>query len=165
MSDHTIFVTSKTAHAVHDHDAKAPLHYLLTLLALLALTAVTVGASYIDFGAGNIVVAVLVATTKAILVGLIFMHLLHDKKINAVIFVAAFLFLSLLFLFTFLDEDSRFYPVVSKPPAGGIPQKDMQRATAVDGTPVGLEPPKPTPALSSAPGGATAAAPAAPAKK
>jgi cytochrome c oxidase subunit 4 len=168
MSDHTITATSETAHASHahaphDHDAHAPLQYLLTLFALLTLTAITVGVSYIDFGSGNIIVAVFVATIKAILVGLIFMHLLHDKKINAVIFVASFMFLSLLFLFTFLDEGSRFLPPVSKPPAGGIPQPAMQRATAIDGKEVGTEEPKPTPATSSAPGGSAVPA-AAPAK-
>ncbi len=165
MSEHTLPVTSHTA---HDHDAHAPRTYLLTLSALLALTAITVGVSYIDFGSGNIVVAVMVATVKAILVGLIFMHLLHDKKINAVIFVAAFLFLSLLFLFSFLDQDSRNPPIVSRPPAGGFPAQDMQRATAIDGKPVGTEAPKPTPAMSSAPGGSAAPAAVAaepPAKK
>ena len=92
----------------------------ITLLALLTLTVITVAVSYIDFGAGNIVVAVTVATIKAFLVGLIFMHLLHDKPINAIIFCAAFLFLSLLFLFTFLDENSRNPIVTSNPPAGSI---------------------------------------------
>lgn len=164
MSNPTATAPTNAAHAAHhDREANAPLHYLLTLLALLTLTAITVGVSYIDFGAGNIIVAVVVATIKAILVGLIFMHLLHDKKINAVIFVAAFLFLSLLFLFTFLDQGSRELPTVSKPPAGGFPAKDMQRATAVDGQEVGATAPKPTPATSSAPGG-VAAAPAAAAK-
>jgi cytochrome c oxidase subunit IV len=152
-------VTASTAAAHHEH-GNAPLQYLLTLIALLTLTGITVGVSYLDFGSGNIIVAVLVATVKAILVGLIFMHLLHDKKINAVIFVAAFLFLSLLFLFSFLDQGSRYLPAVSKPPAGGFPAKDMQRATAIEGNPVGTEPPKPTPAMSSAPGGSAAAVPA-----
>jgi hypothetical protein len=110
------------------------------------------------------VVAVVVATTKAILVGLIFMHLLHDKKINAAIFVAAFLFLSLLFLFTLLDEGSRQTLNVSRPPAGGIPQDSMKIATAIDGKPavVSLQA-KPTPAASSAPVFANPAAQPAPA--
>jgi cytochrome c oxidase subunit IV len=157
MSNHTVTATTAAGH--HEH-GNAPLQYLLTLLALLTLTAITVGVSYLDFGSGNIIVAVLVATVKAILVGLIFMHLLHDKKINAVIFVAAFLFLSLLFLFSFLDQGSRYLPPVSKPPAGGFPAKDMQRATAIEGNPVGTESPKPTPAMSSAPGGSATAVPA-----
>ena len=158
MSDHSTTLNRghATANAAHhdDHDAKGPLQYLLTLLALLTLTAITVGVSYIDFGSGNIVVAVIVATAKAILVGLIFMHLLHDKKINAVIFVSAFLFLSLLFLFTLLDVGSREVVTYSKPPAGGVPQDSMKVATAVDGKPVPAQP-KPTPAVSSAPAFAT----------
>lgn len=167
MSEHTVTQagqaeashTHATAH--HDHHAKAPRTYLLTLIALLTLTVITVGVSYIDFGAGNIVVAVTVATIKAFLVGLIFMHLLQDKPINAVIFCAAFLFLSLLFLFTFLDENSRNPIVISAPPAGGMPPADMAVATAIDGKPIGSEAKKPTPALSSAPAYANGAAPAA----
>jgi caa(3)-type oxidase subunit IV len=116
-------------------NAKAPRTYLLTLFALLTLTVITVGVSCIDFGAGNIVVAVTVATIKAFLVGLIFMHLLHDKPINAISFCAAFLFLSLLFLFTFLDEDSRNPIITTNPPAGRLPPPNMAVATAVDGNP------------------------------
>lgn len=152
-----------TAAAHHDnHDAKGPAQYLLTLIALLTLTAITVGVSYIDFGSGNIVVAVMVATAKAILVGLIFMHLLHDKKINAVIFVSAFLFLSLLFLFTLLDVGSRETVTYSKPPVGGVPQESMRIATAIEGKPVPAQT-KPTPAISSAPAFANATAEPAPA--
>jgi caa(3)-type oxidase subunit IV len=166
MSEHTVTQADQTHAAVHgdhhagDHHAKAPRTYLLTLIALLTLTVITVGVSYIDFGAGNIVVAVTVATIKAFLVGLIFMHLLQDKPINAVIFCAAFLFLSLLFLFTFLDENSRNPIVISAPPAGGMPPSDMAVATAIDGKPIGSEVKKPTPALSSAPAYPNGAVPA-----
>jgi cytochrome c oxidase subunit IV len=164
MSEDTATLAEQTHAASHDdHDAKAPRTYVLTLIALLTLTVITVGVSYIDFGAGNIVVAVTVATIKAFLVGLIFMHLLHDKPINAIIFCAAFLFLSLLFLFTFLDEDSRNPIVTANPPAGNMPPPNMSVATAIDGKPLGTEIKKPTPALSSAPAYANGVPVAAPA--
>src|SRR5208283_954270 len=165
MSEQTATLADQEHATSHDdHDSKAPRTYVLTLIALLTLTIITVAVSYIDFGAGNIVVAVTVATIKAFLVGLIFMHLLHDKPINGIIFCAAFLFLSLLFLFTFLDENSRNALVYSTPPAGNMPPPNMAVATAIDGKPVGNEVKKPTPALSSAPAyanGVPAAAPAA----
>jgi cytochrome c oxidase subunit 4 len=83
--------------------------YLKTLIALLILTAMTVGASYIHFGSGaaNVVVALTIATIKATLVALFFMHLLHDKPVNGLIAAAGFIFLGLFLMFTLLDFDTR----------------------------------------------------------
>jgi len=83
--------------------------YLKTLIALLILTAITVGASYIHFGSGaaNVVVALTIATIKGTLVALFFMHLLHDKPVNGLIASAGFLFLGLLLMFTLIDFDTR----------------------------------------------------------
>ena len=98
--------------------------YAKTLISLLILTAITVGASYINFGAMNVVVALTIATIKATLVALFFMHLLHDKPVNALIACAGFLFLGLFLMFTLLDFDSRENPqprnlplVIAPPPA------------------------------------------------
>ena len=81
MSEHTV-----------NPKAEAAL-YLRVLIALLVLTGITVGASYIHFGssAANVVVALTIATIKGTLVALFFMHLLHDKPVNAVIAVAGML--------------------------------------------------------------------------
>ena len=83
------------------------------------------GASYIHFGSGaaNVVVALTIATIKAILVALFFMHLLHDKPVNGLIAAAGFIFLGLFLMFTLLDFDSRNdyqprnLPTVVAPPA------------------------------------------------
>ena len=100
-----------STHTEHAENPKAEtLKYVATLVTLLILTGITVGASYIDFGSGNIVIALTIATTKAIIVALIFMHLLHDKPVNAVIAVAGFIFLGIFLLFDFLDVDSRTNP-------------------------------------------------------
>ena len=92
----------------HFHDKYAAQIYLAVLLALLFLTIVTVGASYVDLGPANIIVAILIATTKASLVGLFFMHLLHDKPVNGMVLVAGFMFLGLLLSFCLLDIDNRY---------------------------------------------------------
>jgi cytochrome c oxidase subunit 4 len=93
-------------------DAKAEARgYVLTLVALLILTGVTVGASYIDFGQGNIVIALAIATVKATLVALFFMHLAHDKPVNGLIAVAGFVFLGLFLLFDVLDTTTRRDPI------------------------------------------------------
>jgi len=108
------------------HDPSSSAVYVKTLLALLFLTIVTVGASYIDFGAGNVVIALFIATIKATLVALFFMHLRYEKPVNAVIATAGFLFLGIFLMFCFIDFDSRQNlqpvnlkgPVLTPAPAG-----------------------------------------------
>src|SRR5438128_568272 len=110
------------AHASHEHGG--PKVYTRNLVALLILTGITVAAAGFNFGSANVVIALAVATIKASLVALFFMHLRWEKKINAIIAVAGFLFLSLLLLFSLLDVDSRenLQPAnaVVKPPAPAV---------------------------------------------
>ncbi|MCA9428006.1 MAG: cytochrome C oxidase subunit IV family protein [Candidatus Omnitrophica bacterium] len=55
--------------------------YLGVFAALLVLTAITVTVAFVDLGHGtNIGVALLIATAKASLVGLFFMHLKWERK-------------------------------------------------------------------------------------
>lgn len=98
----------------HAHHVVPPSVYVKTLLALLVLTAITVAASYVHWGssAANVTIAVTIATLKASLVALFFMHLRYDKPLNAFIFVGGIFFLGFLMLFTFIDDFSRInvYP-------------------------------------------------------
>ncbi|MHC4178381.1 MAG: cytochrome C oxidase subunit IV family protein, partial [Planctomycetota bacterium] len=71
--------------------------------ALMVLTAITVAVSYFDFGALNLVVAMGVATIKASLVALYFMHLRYDSVLNAIIFLIGVAFLGLFLVITMLD--------------------------------------------------------------
>ena len=69
--------------------------------ARLVGTLITVGASYIPFGnhAFNIAVALLIACSKAFLVGGYFMHLLSERKmIYGLLGFTVFFFLGLIFL-------------------------------------------------------------------
>ena len=63
---------------------------------LLALTAITVALSYVNFGTqkANVAVALLVATFKAGLVAAIFMHLSAEKRLiyRVLIFTGFFVF-------------------------------------------------------------------------
>ena len=81
--------------------------YLLVWAALLALTAVTVGVSYVDFGGWNLVISLSVATTKAALVAAVFMHLAYGRKFNAVVFALSLVFLAIMLAFTFADTATR----------------------------------------------------------
>jgi cytochrome c oxidase subunit 4 len=75
--------------------------YIGVFVALLVLTAVTVGASYIHFGSkqANIVVALIIAIIKASLVAGWFMHLKTEKRsIYRVLYFTFFFFVALMFL-------------------------------------------------------------------
>ena len=81
--------------------------YSSVLISLLALTALTVGVAQIDFGALNAFLAMLIATVKAGLVLLYFMHLKYDDKLYWLVFGSAVFFVIVLFLFSKLDIITR----------------------------------------------------------
>lgn len=87
-----------TAHREVGHHV--PLWVLAaTLAALLVLTFITVAVTrvaWLDFGPTiNLWIALLIATIKATLVALYFMHLRYDKPFNGVILICALLFVML----------------------------------------------------------------------
>jgi cytochrome c oxidase subunit 4 len=116
---------SKTGHDTHSHAHGASVEavhggqeshdaahiaahvagYVKVGAALLVLTGVTVGLSYVDFGTRemNIIVGMLVASLKAGLVAFIFMHLNGEKitiwrfLVMTTIFVIGLFFLTYLF--------------------------------------------------------------------
>ena len=55
--------------------------YILVWAALMVLTGLTVAASYVHLGMMNVVVALLIASAKASLVALFFMHLRHESRL------------------------------------------------------------------------------------
>ena len=110
----------------HTHDVHAehggPKVYTRNLIGLLILTVITVVAAGFDFGSANVVIALTIASLKASLVALFFMHLRWEKKINGIIAVAGFLFLGLFLLFSALDQKSRLDPQPTNlPPAVAAP--------------------------------------------
>jgi cytochrome c oxidase subunit 4 len=74
--------------------------YVGIWLALLVGTGLTVAAALVDMGPFNSIVALAIATTKAILVVLFFMHVkyTHEKLTKLVIVAGIFFFLILLAL-------------------------------------------------------------------
>ncbi len=88
-----------------DHGHVASMTTLLgTFAALLGLTAVTVGAAYVDMGNFNLPVAMGIATVKAFLVAMLFMHLLHDSGFNRMAFFGSFIFVALFVAITMMDS-------------------------------------------------------------
>jgi cytochrome c oxidase subunit 4 len=74
---------------------------------LIVMTIATVAVTRFDFGDLNLWIAMGIATLKASLVLLYFMHLRYDQPINAIVFIFALFFVGL-FIGGILD-DSRQY--------------------------------------------------------
>lgn len=87
-----------------EHVAKHVALYVKVGVTLLVCTALTVFLSYVDFGSqkANVAVAMLVATFKAGLVALIFMHLNAEKKLIYRIMAFTVIFVFALFWLTYL---------------------------------------------------------------
>jgi len=100
------------AHAVDDIRSHVKT-YLMIFGALMVLTMVTVGVSYLHLPvAMAIAVALVVATIKGSLVALYFMHLNHERKlIYYVLALTAVFFIFMMFvpLFTNMDKITQRY--------------------------------------------------------
>lgn len=77
--------------------------YIKVLSALLVLTILTVAVAQMNFGIFNVLIAMGIATIKATLVLLFFMHLKYDNKLFLVIFLTGVFLLIILFLFCEFD--------------------------------------------------------------
>ena len=104
--------------AHEDHGIK---RYIVIWLLLLAFTIITVWTGQMDLGAANIFVAMAIASTKATLVVLFFMHLYDEGGVNRLVFVVSLLFVAVLMLFVFGDLMTRL--TMSLPNDGPMPIK------------------------------------------
>jgi|LSQX01.2.fsa_nt_gb cytochrome c oxidase subunit 4 len=71
--------------------------------ALILLTIATVAATWIDLGGWNVAVAMAIATVKATLVALYFMHLRYDAPLHGLMLLISLAFVALFILVTLLD--------------------------------------------------------------
>ncbi|HET8733731.1 MAG TPA: cytochrome C oxidase subunit IV family protein [Anaeromyxobacteraceae bacterium] len=99
MNDHA----AAPPHSGHGTHVMPPSVLLGVTGALLFLTFVTVASSRIDLGEWNVVLALAIATTKAALVALFFMHLKYENKFLLVVLGAAALFAVLFVSFVVFD--------------------------------------------------------------
>ncbi len=82
--------------------------YFAIFLALLAGTALTVIAAFVDFPWRlNTIVALTIASIKATLVVLYFMHVRYSPRLVWVIVASALFWMGILFAFTFSDYFTR----------------------------------------------------------
>jgi cytochrome c oxidase subunit 4 len=91
-----------------EHTTHSQGFYLLIGAVLLVLTATTVGAAFVNLGPFNPVVALLIATVKATLVVLFFMHVKGASvKLTGAVVVAGFFFLAILLSLSLADYLTR----------------------------------------------------------
>lgn len=83
--------------------------YIKVLVALLILTVVTVAISRVDFGALNLVVAMGIASVKATLVALFFMHLKYEDKLTWTYAAFPIVLLAFLLAGVFIDNPFRHH--------------------------------------------------------
>ena len=81
--------------------------YYAIFAALMVGTALTVGAAFVDLGALNTVVALLIAFTKATLVVLFFMHVKYSPRLTWLVVIASLFWLGLLLFITLGDYVTR----------------------------------------------------------
>ena len=109
--------TSDSTHSSHDQGDPF-WTYIRVFATLMVLLLVTFGAYFLpfekikvgdhgDLGWVNTAVALVIATTKTMIVVLFFMHLRHSTRLTWVAAAAGFIFLSIMVLFTFSDYASR----------------------------------------------------------
>jgi cytochrome c oxidase subunit 4 len=93
------------------HSSSSPLKtYFAVFFALLAGTGLTVFAARLDLGPFNAPVALGIATVKATLVALFFMHVWHaSEKLIKLVVIGALFFLLLLLGLTMTDYATRLW--------------------------------------------------------
>ncbi len=106
----------------------APIPKVRTLVivwaSLIVLTGLTSAASYVDVGEWNIVVALLIAVTKASLVVWIFMGVRYVTTLTRLFVIAGLVWLFIMILLTFSDYSTRKWTYQAQPwannPARGL---------------------------------------------
>ena len=104
-------------HAEHNpiaHVASKPM-LLTVFFSLVGLTALTVWqGTQLELGRLELIVVLAIASLKAALVVLFFMHLRYDKPLNAVAFLSSLLFVALFLGFTLADATNNQPDVAAK---------------------------------------------------
>jgi cytochrome c oxidase subunit IV len=91
---------------VSEHIA-SPRMYVGIFLALMVCTAATVWAAYVNLGQFNIVIALAIASLKATLVVLFFMHAKYSPKRTQLVIFCAVFWLGIMLALTLSDYETR----------------------------------------------------------
>lgn len=90
--------------SVHEEEHELSYTFLAYILGgLFVLTGLTFAVSYIDWGFLNVPIALFVASSKATLVLLFFMHIKYEGLVIKVSFISTMVFFAIMISFTFWD--------------------------------------------------------------
>jgi cytochrome c oxidase subunit IV len=81
--------------------------YYMVFATLLLLTLITVEVAFYDLGWLSFQVALVIASTKALLVILYFMHVRYSGGLTGIFVAAGFVFLAIMMVFTMTDQETR----------------------------------------------------------
>jgi cytochrome c oxidase subunit 4 len=91
-----------------EHTTHSQGFYLIIGITLLVLTVTTAAVAFVNLGAFNPVIALLIATIKATLVVLFFMHVKGaSEKLTGIVVFSGFFFLSILLTLSLADYMTR----------------------------------------------------------
>ncbi len=111
-------------HGHHDQGHVVPTTlFLKVLITLMILTVITVAVSRQDFGVMNIVVAMVIASIKALLVVLFFMHLKYENPVTWLYAGFPIVLLAVLLAGVFIDNPLRH-------DIDAVPVKDVAKMQA-----------------------------------
>lgn len=90
-----------------EHHVVTPRTYIIVFITLLIFTAITVGAAYVDLHIFNPIVALAIATFKAVVVILYFMHVKYQSRLIKMTVSAGFFTFLVLTTMSLSDYMSR----------------------------------------------------------
>jgi cytochrome c oxidase subunit IV len=100
---------SSTDHSTSEHISTIGSSVTIWLI-LMVCTGLTVGAAFVDLGPFNTIVALGIATFKATLVVLFFMHVKYThERLTPLVIVSALFFLGLLLSLSMADYGTRLW--------------------------------------------------------
>ncbi len=88
-----------------------PRVYLLIFAALVGLTLLTVGLSFVELGPLHTVAGLAIAIAKGALVAVFFMHVPHNDRLSWLVITGGFLWFAILMGLTLADYDTRVWMV------------------------------------------------------
>jgi cytochrome c oxidase subunit 4 len=95
-------------HAEQEHTTHSQIFYIAIGVVLLVLTVTTAAVAFVNLGPLNPVVALLIATIKAALVVIFFMHVKGaSEKLTGAVVVSGFFFLAILLTLSLADYLTR----------------------------------------------------------
>lgn len=91
----------------HSEHIVSPKLYFVIFIALIIGTSLTTWAAFQDFGPFNIVIALAIASAKATLVVLFFMHARYSVRRTKLVIVCALFWLAIMLALTLADYQTR----------------------------------------------------------